>query len=154
MASIILPSFKNSTKGKKRRRGHVHGRYCGKGLKGEKARAGRKHIQILEGGQMPLVRRIPKRGFSNVKFSNIYEVINLSLIQKCFEEGEEINVEKLIQKSAISGKYPVKLLANGEINKSFIIKLDKVSENAKKKIIQAKGRVIEATSEKTTGSNA
>jgi len=141
MSFVALPSFKNSFKARKRRRGHVHGRYCGKGLKGEKARSGRTHVAILEGGQMPLVRRLPKRGFSNRKFAKKYEEVNLCKLAGKFSANEEVLEKTLKEKKLISGKRPVKLLGRGEIDVPLSVKLSNVSLGALKKIEKAGGKV-------------
>ncbi|MCD6413897.1 MAG: 50S ribosomal protein L15 [Elusimicrobia bacterium] len=140
MGFVELPSFSGS-RPKKRRRGHVHGRYCGKGLKGEKSRKGRKHIPILEGGQMPVVRRLPKRGFSNKKFEVRYEIVNLGAIEKKFSEWEEVNSKTLLEKGLLRKKLPVKILGSGTFSKSLVFRVDKVSATAAEKIKKASGSV-------------
>ncbi|MFH1957094.1 MAG: 50S ribosomal protein L15 [bacterium] len=142
MSFVALPAFKNSSKTRKRRRGHVHGRYCGKGLKGEKARSGRTHVAILEGGQMPLVRRLPKRGFSNRKFTKKYEEVNLGKLAGKFSENEEVSERTLKEKKIIRGNLPVKLLGRGEIDIPLAVKLGRVSSGALKKIEKAGGKVM------------
>ncbi|MBA3066832.1 50S ribosomal protein L15 [bacterium] len=143
MSFVSLPSYLGSTKSRKRRRGHVHGRYNGRGLKGEKSRAGRTHITVLEGGQMPIVRRLPKRGFTNRRFTTKYDILNLSVLEAKFDAGGEISVESLVKKGIVRGKNKVKLLGNGKITKAFNVKLPNVSEGAAKKITAAGGSVIE-----------
>jgi len=143
MSFVALPAFKNSTKAGKRRRGHVHGRYCGKGMKGQKSRSGRTHVAILEGGQMPLVRRLPKRGFSNRRFAKKYEEVNLDKLSGIFTENGEVTAQSLKEKKIIKGKLPVKLLGRGEISVPLTIKLSKISSGALKKIKKAGGTVIE-----------
>ncbi|PIU18066.1 MAG: 50S ribosomal protein L15 [Elusimicrobia bacterium CG08_land_8_20_14_0_20_44_26] len=142
MSFVELKAFANSSKQKKRRRGHVHGRYCGKGLKGEKARAGRKHVAVLEGGQMPLVRRLPKRGFSNKKFENKFEVVNLTDIEKKFKSADKVTRETLMGKGLVKGKKPVKILGAGSITKEIFAEIDAISVSAAEKIKKAKGTVI------------
>jgi len=143
MAFVSLPSYGGATKIKKRRRGHVHGRYNGRGLKGESSRAGRTHLPILEGGQMPLVRRLPKRGFTNRSFAVKCDVLNLHVLEQKFESGAEINVAALVEKGIVKGKNKVKLLANGKITKNFKVLLENVSAGAAKKITAAGGSVTE-----------
>jgi large subunit ribosomal protein L15 len=142
MSFVKLPSFEGSAKKKKRRRGRVHGRYCGRGVKGEKSRKGRKHVPILEGGQMPLVRRLPKRGFSNKKFATEFEIVNLDIIEKKFSQDEEVNFKTLFEKGIVKRKLPVKILGRGEISKKLSFRVDKVSRAASEKIMKAKGSVI------------
>ena len=142
MSFIKLPAFRGSAPAKKRRRGHIHGRYCGKGIKGEKSRKGRKHVVILEGGQMPLVRRLPKRGFSNKKFASKFEFVNLGVVDKKFSEGEEVNSRTLFEKHIIRKKLPVKILGSGSIGKSLTFRVDKMSASAAEKIKKANGTVV------------
>jgi len=139
MAFVSLPSYGGATKIKKRRRGHVHGRYNGRGLKGESSRGGRTHLPILEGGQMPLVRRLPKRGFTNRSFAEKCDVLNLHVLEQKFESGTEINVAALVKKGIVKGKNKVKLLGNGKITKNFKVLLRNVSAGAAKKITAAGG---------------
>ena len=139
MSFTELGSFPNSAKSPKRRRGHVSGRYCGRGMKGEKSRAGRKHVAIMEGGQMPLVRRLPKRGFSNRKFARKFEIVNLSVIEKKFAQGDSVNPETLKAKGIIKGKAPVKILAGGELSKSLTVAADAITAAAVEKIKKAMG---------------
>ena len=141
MSFVPLPSSANSNKRRKRRRGHVHGRYCGKGIKGEKSRAGRKHVVILEGGQMPLVRRLPKRGFSNAKFEKIYEIVNINSLESVFSDNDEITVNALLEKGLVRKKNPVKILGLGEITKPLKVKVDAISSSARAKIEKAGGTV-------------
>jgi len=139
MAFVSLPSYSGATKTRKRRRGHVHGRYNGRGLKGEKSRGGRTHLTILEGGQIPLVRRLPKRGFTNRRFAVKCEIVNLSVLEAKFDAGAEISVEALAKKRIVTGKNRVKLLAKGKVSKNFSVVLENVSSGAAKKIIEAGG---------------
>ncbi|MCD6311706.1 MAG: 50S ribosomal protein L15 [Elusimicrobia bacterium] len=155
MAFISLPAYSGSTKSRKRRRGHVHGRYNGRGLKGEKSRGGRTHLPILEGGQIPLVRRLPKRGFTNRSFAEKVDVLNLSVLEQKFEAGAEISVASLREKGIVKGKNKVKLLGNGKITKSFKVLLKNVSAGAAKKITAAggslaRGFTAEISAEKKT----
>ncbi|MEA2081616.1 MAG: 50S ribosomal protein L15 [Elusimicrobiota bacterium] len=150
MAFVNLPSYSGSTKVKKRRRGHVHGRYNGRGLKGEKSRGGRTHLPTLEGGQIPLVRRLPKRGFTNRSFTEKVDVLNLSVLEQKFEAGAEISAASLREKGIVKGKNKVKLLGNGKITKSFKVTLEKVSAGAAKKITAAGGSVADKEVQKKT----
>ncbi|PKN00369.1 MAG: 50S ribosomal protein L15 [Elusimicrobia bacterium HGW-Elusimicrobia-2] len=141
MAFVSLPAYSGATKVKKRRRGHVHGRYNGRGLKGEKSRGGRTHLPLLEGGQMPLVRRLPKRGFTNRRFAEKCDILNLSVLDSKFDAGAEISVEALVKKGIVKGKNKVKLLGNGKLTKNFKVLLENISEGAAKKITEAGGSV-------------
>ncbi|MCL2507566.1 MAG: 50S ribosomal protein L15 [Oscillospiraceae bacterium] len=116
------------------------GKTAGKGHKGQKARAGRGPRIGFEGGQMPLQRRVPKRGFVNI-FGKEIAIVNISELEKKFESGSVIDVETLIKaglvKKALDG---VKILGNGDISKSFTVKANAFSESAKQKIEAAGGK--------------
>ncbi len=122
-------------------RGHGsgQGKTAGKGHKGQKARAGR-GLQIgFEGGQMPLQRRIPKRGFNNI-FATPYTIINLAVLNR-FEEGAVVDAEALLNAGIINkAPYGVKVLGNGKIEKALTVKVAAFSESAKAKIEAAGGK--------------
>lgn len=138
----LKPSL-GSTKSKKRvGRGDSsgHGNTAGRGTKGQKSRSGAKIGAYFEGGQMPLSRRVPKRGFRNV-FRKRYAIINLEQLNR-FDEGETITPERLIKdgmiKKIING---LKILSKGEINKKLTVRAHKFSKEAVKKIESAGGKV-------------
>ena len=116
------------------------GKTAGKGHKGQKARAGRGMRAGFEGGQMPLQRRIPKRGFVNI-FAKEIAIVNLSAIDEKFADDAVVDVEALIEaglvKKALDG---VKVLGNGEISKKLTVKANAFSESAKAKIEAAGGK--------------
>ena len=119
----------------RRGRGHGsgNGKTAGKGHKGQKARSGAPRVGF-EGGQMPLYRRIPKRGFKNRNSKEIV-AINLSVLDKKFEDGATVDVEALIKAGIIdAAKDGVKILGNGEITKKLTVKVNAYSEAAKAKI--------------------
>ncbi|MCI5958339.1 MAG: 50S ribosomal protein L15 [Lachnospiraceae bacterium] len=119
----------------RRGRGHGsgNGKTAGKGHKGQKARSGAPRVGF-EGGQMPLYRRIPKRGFKNRNSKEIV-AINLSTLDKKFEDGATVDVEALIKAGVIdAAKDGVKILGNGEITKKLTVKVNAYSEAAKAKI--------------------
>ena len=119
----------------RRGRGHGsgNGKTAGKGHKGQKARSGAPRIGF-EGGQMPLYRRLPKRGFKNRNTKEIVSV-NVSTLEKLFENGDEVTVESLIAKGAFShAKDGVKILGNGELTKKLNVKVNAYSASAKEKI--------------------
>ncbi|MEE1195612.1 MAG: 50S ribosomal protein L15 [Lachnospiraceae bacterium] len=125
----------------RRGRGHGsgNGKTAGKGHKGQKARSGATRPGF-EGGQMPLYRRIPKRGFTNRNTKDIV-AINVSVLNR-FEDGAEVTVESLLASGAISRAGDgVKILGNGEISKKLTVKVNAVSESAKAKIEAAGGSV-------------
>ncbi|MCD6087686.1 MAG: 50S ribosomal protein L15 [Candidatus Hydrothermae bacterium] len=115
---------------------------AGKGTKGQKARSGGAKPRWFEGGQMPLYRRLPKRGFKN-PFRKEYQVVNLDRLNALFDEGAEVDREALRVKGLIKkADKPVKILARGEINKPLTVKVDAVSASAKEKIEAAGGKVL------------
>jgi len=119
-----------------------HGKTSGKGHKGQKARSGGSIRPGFEGGQMPLSRRLPKRGFNNKDFKTFYGVINLDTLEQRFEDGTAVN-EKLLRGAAlIRGSFDgVKVLGRGEVTKKFHLEVDSISASAKEKIEKAGGTV-------------
>lgn len=127
-----------------RGQGSGQGTQAGKGHKGQKARSGGGAAVGFEGGQMPLYRRLPKRGFKNYPFKTIYSVVNLKDIESKFD-SEDVTKEALIEKGFIKGadkKNPVKILANGEITKKLnFVNIDKFSKTAQEAIEKAGGTI-------------
>jgi len=118
-----------------------HGKTAGKGHKGQKARAGASVSANFEGGQMPLARRIPKRGFSNYRFATRYEIVNVADLEDRFEAGAEIDAQSLCELRLISDvKKPVKVLGEGEITKALTVRAKAFSSTAAKKIEAAGGK--------------
>ncbi|MFL0196154.1 50S ribosomal protein L15 [Clostridium sp. WILCCON 0269] len=116
------------------------GRNAGKGEKGQKARAGGGVRIGFEGGQMPLYRRVPKRGFTNI-FSKDYSELNVERLN-VFEDGAEITAELLLEKRMISkSKDGLKILGNGELQKKLTVKAVKFTKTAVQKIEAAGGKV-------------
>ena len=114
------------------------GKTSGKGHKGQKARSGSKK-NGFEGGQMPLARRIPKRGFNNI-FAKPLESVNVSALDK-FEDGAVVDAQALLDAGVLSKcRYGVKILGNGEITKKLTVKASAFSETAKEKIEAAGGK--------------
>ena len=121
--------------------GSGHGKTAGKGHKGQKARKSPDIGANFEGGQMPLARRIPTRGFSNFRFAVKYEVVNVADLEERFEAGAEITAEKLYELRLISDACsPVKVLGEGELSKSFTVKANAYSASAAQKIEAAGGK--------------
>lgn len=119
-----------------------HGKTSGKGHKGQKARSGGSIRPGFEGGQMPLFRRLPKRGFSNAAFKTIYGVVNLDELEKRFDTGTAINEKLLRGAGLVRGRLDgIKILGRGEITKAFHVEADAISTSAKQKIEQAGGSV-------------
>ena len=126
---------------KRKGRGHGtgNGKTAGRGHKGQKARSGGGVRIGFEGGQMPLARRLPKRGFNNI-FAKPLEAINVSALEK-FEDGAVVTVEELLEKGILSKcEYGVKILGNGSITKKLTVKANAFSESAKAKIEEAGGK--------------
>lgn len=136
--SNLSPS-PGSRKPKKRLgRGHGtgHGKTSGRGHKGYKARSGSGVKPGFEGGQMPIQRRLPKRGFNNV-FRNEYAIVNVRDLQK-MRSGSRVNRESLLKHGLISAAdTQVKILGDGELTKKFTVEVDKVSKSAQQKIESA-----------------
>ena len=119
--------------------GTGNGKTAGRGHKGQKARSGGGVRVGFEGGQMPLARRIPKRGFNNI-FAKPLEVINLTSLNK-FEDGATVNVCDLLEKGILSKcEYGVKVLGNGSLSKKLTVRATAFSASAKEKIEAAGGK--------------
>ena len=126
---------------KRKGRGHAtgNGKTAGRGHKGQKARSGGGTRIGFEGGQMPLARRIPKRGFNNI-FAKPLDSLNVSVLER-FEEGSVVDVEAIKAAGIISHcKYGVKFLGNGSVTKKLTVKASAFSETAKQKIEAAGGK--------------
>lgn len=135
----------NSNKNKKRKgRGAASGkgRTSTRGRGGSGHRSGNRGKVGFEGGQMPLIRRLPKRGFNNKKFAVVIDIVNLSDLQDRFKSGETVTPEKLKEKGLVSGKFSVKILAKGTINKKIKISGCKFSDAAALKIKEAGGEIV------------
>jgi large subunit ribosomal protein L15 len=123
--------------------GSGHGKTASRGHKGSKSRSGYGTRPGFEGGQMPLQRRLPKRGFTNI-FRKEYEIVQVRDLES-FESGSRVDREALVKAGLINKKSAlVKVLANGELSKSLTVAVDKVSSGAKKKI-EAAGGTVEVT---------
>jgi len=139
---ITSVAGKNKTRKRVGRgRGTGSGKTCGKGHKGQNSRAGAKRQTLSEGGQMPLFRRLPKRGFSNVNFATHYEIVNICQLER-FEDGAEIGVEQLLEAGLISqAKSKIKILGNGALTKKLTVTVHKFSKSAQEKIAGCGGTV-------------
>jgi large subunit ribosomal protein L15 len=117
------------------------GKTSGKGHKGQKSRSGYKSRLGFEGGQMPLYRRLPRRGFNNKNFTKRYTIINVQDLD-CFDEGTEVNLQAVLDKGLTSMDTPLlKVLGNGDLGRKLIVKADRFSASAKAKIEAAGGEV-------------
>jgi len=117
------------------------GKTSGRGHKGARSRSGYKLHPGFEGGQMPLYRRLPKRGFTNL-FKKTYTLVSLDQLNN-FEAGSTVDSAALVSAGILDRERPVKVLANGEITKAITVALDKISQGAKEKIIAAGGVIKE-----------
>jgi large subunit ribosomal protein L15 len=139
---VTLSNLTRLVKKRKRvGRGGDRGGTSGKGHKGQKARSGPTLGVIFEGGQMPLTRRLPKRGFSNAPFKEVYDIVNVSRLSALFEGGETVNRESLIDKGVVkkSSRLPIKVLAQGALDKKLIVYADKFSKAAEEAIRNSGG---------------
>ena len=138
----LQPAYGSVKDVKRIGRGHGpgNGKTAGKGHKGQKARSGGSIRPGFEGGQMPLQRRMPKRGFNNI-FAKEYAAVNISELEKRFESGAVIDAAALIESGAIKdAKDGVKILGNGELTKSLTVKAAKFTAAAQEKIEKAGGK--------------
>jgi len=117
--------------------GSGQGKTAGRGHKGQKSRSGYHHQRGFEGGQMPLHRRVPKRGFTNI-FRREYDVVNLSDLDR-FEAGDSVTPKELASKQLAHGRRPVKILGGGELKKALTVSAHKFSESARARIEAAGG---------------
>lgn len=119
-----------------------HGKTSGKGNKGQKARSGGSVRPGFEGGQMPLHRRLPKRGFNNYRHQLKWAVFNVAQLEARFEDGATVNEEALRANGLLNGAYDaIKILGNGEISKKLTIAVNAVSASAREKIEKAGGSI-------------
>ena len=148
---MMLHDVHQGTVKRKRRKrigrgpGSGHGKTSGRGEKGQKSRAGWSQHPVFQGGAMPMIRRIPKRGFHN-KFAITVATINVSDLERLFEAGAEVSPEILKQNKTIKSRYDVlKILGNGTLTKSLKVSAHRFSKTAREKIEQAGGTVSEVT---------
>ena len=137
----LSPVAGSTSVGKRKGRGHGsgNGKTGGRGHKGQHARSGGKTRVGFEGGQMPLVRRVPKRGFNNI-FAQPLTAINVAVLNKC-EDGAVVDAAALIEKGIIHDcPNGLKVLSNGTLTKKITVKAAAFSESAKEKIEQAGGK--------------
>ncbi len=132
--------------------GSGHGKTSGRGHKGYFSRSGSKRRTGFEGGQMPLMRRIAKSGFSNARFATDVVIVNISQLEQAFEAGDTVNPETLKEKGVLRGRYTVlKVLGKGEISKKLTVQAHRFSKSAEEQIKSAGGtvEVLAVKSEKT-----
>ena len=120
--------------------GSGQGKTAGKGHKGQKARAGRGMRAGFEGGQMPLQRRIPKRGFNNI-FRKEFAIVNVAALDKAFDAGETVTIDALVERGLVKKVLDgVKVLGHGELSKALTVQVNAFSDSAKAKIEAAGGK--------------
>ena len=121
--------------------GSGHGKTSGRGHKGGGSRAGSTSVTLHEGGQMPLFRRLPKRGFSNYQFATRCEIVNVSQLER-FMDGADVGVEQLSDAGLIdSTKSKIKILGKGDLTKKLQITAHRFSKTAEQKIVASGGTV-------------
>ncbi len=142
MAQLHAPCGANTKKTIVGRGASSKGRTCGRGANGQNSRSGGGVRPGFEGGQMPLYRRVARRGFSNYPFKKEYTVVSLDAINEAFKDGETVNLQALKDLCLIKGvDTDAKILANGELKKKVIVEGLKVSAAAAEKIKAAGGEV-------------
>jgi len=120
------------------------GKTCGKGHKGQKSRSGASIRPSFEGGQMPLARRLPKKGFNNAQFKTNYAVVNVSDLEEKFSDGDDVNEESLRACGLVKGVCDaIKVLGSGDLSKKLTVTADKLSATAREKIEKAGGSIAE-----------
>ncbi len=138
----LRPAAGSSREAYRKGRGHGsgNGKTAGRGHKGQKARSGGGVRPGFEGGQMPLQRRVPKRGFNNIFAKNVV-AINLSTLNRKFEDGATVDIEALVNAGVIKNGFDaVKVLGNGKLDKKLTVKVSAFSESAKAAIEAAGGK--------------
>ena len=120
--------------------GTGHGRTSTRGSKGQKSRSGDGKMIGFEGGQMPLLRRIPKRGFTN-KFRVPYNVVSLKELNARFEAGDSVTIKVLRDRGIVKRNGPIKILGSGQLEKKLSVQVDALSKSARTKIEAAGGSV-------------
>ena len=127
-----------------RGRSSGHGKTCGRGHKGSGQRAGGSIRRLTEGGQMPLFRRIPKRGFSNADFRTEYDIVNICDLDELFSSGDEVTKQALVKVGLLrNDRVLVKILGDGDLATKLTVLADRFSKSAKEKITAAGGTVSE-----------
>lgn len=136
-------------KRKKRKRigrgvGSGHGKTASKGHKGHSSRQGFKQNLVSEGGQTPIIRRVPKRGFVNGAFRKHFAIVNLAALEACFEAGAVVNEASLRARGLVKGRHDdgVKILGDGAVTKSFTVHAEKFSASATEKLAAAGGSAV------------
>jgi large subunit ribosomal protein L15 len=125
-----------------RGKGSGHGKTSGRGSKGDRSRSGNSRRLAYEGGQMPLYRRLPKRGFNNANFTLRYEVVNVAQLDRLFADGTEIGLIELVGAGLVDNPDSrVKILGDGDLTKKLTVSAHKFSKSAEQKISGCGGTV-------------
>jgi large subunit ribosomal protein L15 len=121
------------------------GKTSGRGNKGQKSRSGSSIRPGFEGGQMPLIRRLPKKGFNNSQFGNTYSIVNVGTLEERFSDGDTVDEASLRELGLVKGHRidGIKVLGDGELSKKLTVNVDKVSASAREKIEKAGGSVVD-----------
>ena len=144
---IIDDVHRGISKRRKRKRigrgtGSGHGKTSGRGHKGAGSRAGNSKRVGYEGGQMPLFRRMAKTGFNNKQFALKVAIVNVSALDRAFEDGDTVDLEALAQKGLAKGRYDaIKVLGNGQLTKKLTVQAHQFSGSAEEKIVASGGTV-------------
>jgi large subunit ribosomal protein L15 len=115
------------------------GKTCGVGGKGQWGRQGTSFRGYFEGGQMPLIRRLPKRGFNNNQFKTTYETLSLDVLEKAFNAGDTVDEKALRDKGLVRRHDPIKVTGSGKLTKKLTVKVDRFTETAAAAITKAGG---------------
>jgi large subunit ribosomal protein L15 len=152
MLSHEITSVVGKRKARKRvgrGRGSGVGKTAGRGHKGSHSRAGATMLSLFEGGQMPLFRRVPKRGFNNKQFARRFEIVNVSQLEG-FDDGAEIGVEQLLRAGLVDGlQSRVKILGDGELTKRLQVAAHGFSKAAEQKIVGCGGTATKVGGKET-----
>lgn len=123
--------------------GNGKGTYCGRGVKGQKARSGFGFREFFSGGETPLIKRFPKHGFNNSAFTTEYAVVNVEDLNR-FDDGEEVDPDRMEEAGVVrpDAGQPVKVLGDGTLEHELAVEADAFSDSARKKIEEAGGEVF------------
>jgi large subunit ribosomal protein L15 len=139
--SAYIPRRKRKRVG--RGAGSGIGKTCGRGTKGQGSRSGAGIKPGFEGGQMPLYRRLPKRGFNNSKFRTVYAIVNVGQLEGAFDDGATVDADAIRDARLVNAKSgPIKILGSGDLTKKFTVQADRFSGSAKRKIEAVGGQAV------------
>ncbi|MHC4340951.1 MAG: 50S ribosomal protein L15 [Planctomycetota bacterium] len=139
--SAYIPRRKRKRVG--RGTGSGIGKTCGRGTKGQQSRSGGGTPPGFEGGQMPLYRRLPKRGFNNSKFRMVYAIVNVGQLERAFDDGATVDADAIRDARLVNAKSgPIKILGSGDLTKKLTVQADRFSGSAKRKIEAVGGQAV------------